>query len=78
MSDFEKINAGVKQSISARRKAATKRIALVVLCVLLAMAFFIGLKAIGFISLTFMVILMAIAVCIGAFKTGWICRDIKF
>ena len=78
MSDYEKINAGVKQSISARRKAAIKRIALVVLGVLLAMAFFVGLKAIGFISLTFMVILMAIAVCIGAFKTGWVCRDIKF
>lgn len=78
MSDYEKINAGVKLSISARRKAAVKRIILVVLGVLLAMAFFVGLKAIGFISLTFMVILMSIAVCIGAFKAGWIFRDIKF
>ena len=78
MSDYEKINAGVKLAMSARRKAAVKKIILVLVKILAAMGFFIGLKAIGFISLTFMVILMAITVCIGAFNTGWICRDIKF
>lgn len=78
MSEFDKINAGAKLQMAARRKAAVKGIILVVLGVLVAMAVFIGLKAIGFISLDFMVILMAIAVCTGAFKIGYIWHEIKF
>lgn len=78
MSDYEKINANVKVQMSARRKEAIKRIVLVLLCVLLAIAAWIGLEAIGFISTMFLVILVAITVCIGAFKTGYIWRDIKF
>ena len=78
MSEYEKINAGVKLSMAARRKESIKRIILVLVGVIVALAAFIGLKAIGFISFDFMVILMAIAVCAGAFKTGYIWHDIKF
>lgn len=78
MSDYDKINFKVKTQMCVRRNEAVKRIAIVLVKLLLLMAAFLGLEAIGFISLTFMVILMAITVCYGAFKTGWICRDIKF
>lgn len=78
MSDYEKINARVKEQIFSRRRCAIVRIIIVLGWVLVALGAFIGLKAIGFISLTFMAILMAITVCVGAFKTGYICRDIKF
>ena len=78
MSDFEKINSNVKVQMSARRKDATKRIVVVLLKLLLALGAIVGLNAIGFISNMFMVILVAVAVCVGAFKTGYIWRDIKF
>lgn len=78
MSEYEKINVRVKEQISARRRFAIIRIVLVLATVLACMGAFIGLNAIGFISDTFMVILISIAICIGAFKSGYICRDIKF
>lgn len=78
MSEYEKINAGVKLSVTARRKEAVKGIILTLFWVVVALAAFIGLKAIGFISFEFMVVLMLIAVCAGAFKTGYIWHDIKF
>ncbi len=78
MSDYEKINAKVKTNVIDIRHEAIKRIIVELLKVLLAMGAFIGLKAIGFISGTFMVILIAVAVCVGAFKTGYISRDIKY
>lgn len=78
MSEFEKLNAGVKVQVAARRKAAVKRIIITLFWVVVALAVFIGLKAIGFISFEFMVILMLSAVCVGAFKTGYIWHDIKF
>lgn len=78
MSELDKLNAGVKLSMAARRKAAAARIAITVLWVLAALGVFIGLQAIHFISLLFMVILMAIAVCVGTFKVGYIWHDIKF
>lgn len=78
MSEFEKLNAGVKVQVAARRKEAVKIIIITLFLVVVALAVFIGLKAIGFISFEFMVILMLIAVCVGAFKTGYIWHDIKF
>lgn len=78
MSEFEKINASAKTQMTARRHEAIKRIVVVLLKVLLALGVVIGLKAIGFISGTFMVILTAVAVCVGAFKLGYISRDIKY
>lgn len=78
MSDYEKINANVKTNVSDRRNKAIKRIVTVLLKVLLTMGAIVGLKAIGFISGTFMVILMAVAICGGTFKIGYISRDIQF
>lgn len=78
MSDYEKINVSVKSNVVDRRNEAIKQIIAVLLKVLLALGVFIGLKAIGFISGTFMFILMAVAVCVGTFKAGYISRDIKY
>lgn len=78
MSDYEKINVSVKSNVVDRRNEAIKQIIAVLAKVLLALSVFIGLKAIGFISGAFMVILMAVAVCVGTFKTGYISRDIKY
>ncbi len=78
MSDYEKINANVKAQMSARRNEAIKRIILVMVTLIVTLGAFIGLKAIGFISSTFMVILSSLAICTAAFKAGWISRDIKF
>ena len=78
MSDYEKINAHVKEPMCARRHEAIRRIVVVVLKLLVALGAFFGLKAIGFISETFAVILTAVAVCVATFQTGYIWRDIKF
>ena len=78
MSDYETINAAVKANVTDRRNEAIKQIIVVLLKVLLTLGAVVGLKAIGFISGTFMVILMAVAVCVGTFKTGYISRDIKY
>ena len=78
MSDYERINATVKTNVVDRRHEAIKRIVVVFLKLLVALGAVVGLKAIGFISGTFAVILTAVAVCVGTFKTGYIWRDIKF
>lgn len=78
MSEFEKINVSAKVQMAAMRKEAIKRVILELAKVLLAIGVFVGLEAIGFISTMFLVILAAITICVGAFKTGYICRDIKF
>lgn len=78
MSDYEKINASVKTNVIDRRNEAIKQIVSVFAKVLLALGAIIFLKAIGFISYTFAVILVAVAVTIGTFKAGYISRDIKY
>jgi uncharacterized membrane protein len=78
MSDYERINANVKTNVTDRRHEAIKRIVAELLKLLFALCAVAGLKAIGFISGTFAVILVAVAVCVGAFKTGYISRDIKY
>ena len=78
MSDYERINAAVKTNVANKRHEAIKRIVKVLLKLLLAVCVIAGLKAITFISGTFAVILTAVAVCVGTFKTGYIWRDIKF
>ena len=77
MSEYEKINFKVKAQVSARRKDAIKKIVLVFGLVLASLGAIVGLEVIGFISITFAIILAAIAVIGGAFKTGYIWRDIK-
>lgn len=78
MSEYEKINVSAKVQMSARRKDAIKKVFLVAGLALVALAAVVGLEAIGFISMTFAIILAAIAVCAGVFKAGWLWRDIKF
>lgn len=78
MSEYEKINFKVKAQVSARRREAIKKIILVCGLVLVALVAITGLEAIGFISITFAIILAAITVWAGAFKIGYIWRDIKF
>lgn len=78
MSEYEKINANVKAQMAVRRTEAIKKIIMVAVALIVALGAFIGLKAIGFISGTFLVILASITVCIAAFKTGYIWHDIKF
>ena len=78
MCEFEKFNVSAKTQMSVRRKEAIKRVIVELAKVLLTIGAFVGLEAIGFISTMFLVILTAITICVGAFKTGYICRDIKF
>ena len=78
MSDYEKINANVKSNIADKRHQAIKQIIAVLFKVLLTFGAVIGLKAIGFISESFMVILMGVAIVVGAYKVGSISCEIKF
>ena len=78
MSDYEKINVRVKKNTVDMRIWAFKKIIAVLIKVLLALGVFIGLNAISFISVTFMVILMAAAIVYGAYKVGSISNEIKF
>ena len=78
MSDYEKINTNVKVQVTARRNESIKRICLIMVSLLVAMAVITGLEAIGFISWLFAVILTAISVCITSFKIGYAWHDIKF
>lgn len=78
MSDYESINAKVMKNIAGRRVWAVRKIVSVLVKVLLTITVLLLLEAIGFISQMFMAILAVIVICAGAFKTGWICRDIKF
>lgn len=78
MSDYERINANVQANVACRRNKAIKRIIVALAKVLVFLAAVIGLKAIGFISESFMVILMCVAIVVGAFKVGSISCEIKF
>lgn len=74
MSEKE-LNARSNANRVARKKAAVKATVIVCLKLLMALGIFVGLKAIGFISMTFMVILALVAVCYGSFNLGRIWRD---
>ena len=70
MSEFEMLNQKTEAKKAAMRKETVKaivRLSFIVLAVVLA---FYGLLLIGFISDLFMVILISIAVCTGAFHAG--------
>ena len=77
MSDYERINATVQANVSNRRNNAYKLMAKALFKALVALCLIIGLKAVGFISVTFMVILEAVTVCKCTFNIGVISRDIK-
>lgn len=70
MSEFEMLNQKTKAWKAAMRKETVKAIVRLFFIVLAVALAFIGLYLIGFISLLFMVILISIAVCTGAFHAG--------
>ena len=77
MSEYESLNAKVKTNMASRRQAIIKDTNILLVKVLLAIAIFVGLKAITFISAVFMVILISATICIGAFNAGCIWSGYK-
>lgn len=75
MSDFEQ---KVTRNVADKRLRGVLRILLQMLYAALAMAAFIGLERIGFISWEFLWILMGSAAMWAAFQAGRISTDIKF
>lgn len=78
MSDYEKINANVKANVNAHRNEAIKKLVILLVNALMAIAIVTGLEAIGFINDAFWLILIAVTICATAFKAGGIWNDIKF
>lgn len=77
MSDFERINQKIAVQKAAMRQETIKRLAKLLAIVLVVVLVFVGLEYIGFISDLFMVILIAITVCAGAFNAGRIWNGFK-
>lgn len=77
MSDFEKINQKIAAQKAVMRKETIKGLAKLLAIVLVVVLAFVGLEYIGFISDLFMVILIAITVCAGAFNAGRIWTGFK-
>ena len=78
MSDYEAMMARNARQMAARRKDALRRLTFTLAVALAVVLAFVGLEWIGFISKTVLVILAAITVCCGAFKAGYIWRDVKW
>ena len=78
MSDYEAMMIRNAKQRAIRRKDALRRLALTMAVVLAVILAFVGLEWIGFISRAFMVILLAITMCFGAFKAGNIWRDVRW
>lgn len=70
MSDYEKLNQRAAAQKAVRRKAALKKLCLLLMIVSAVLLVFWGLEYIGFISDLFFVILVLIAVCVGFFYAG--------
>lgn len=75
MSDYEMNNQKIAVKKAAMRKETIKSLVTLLAIVLVVVLAFVGLEYIGFISELFMVILIAITVCTGAFNAGriWSC-----
>ena len=78
MSDYEAMMIRNAKQRAIRRKSALKRLALTLTVVLVVILSIVGLERIGFISSVFMVILLAVTMCVGAFKSGNIWRDVRW
>lgn len=78
MSDYEAMMIRNAQQKALRRKDAVKRLTVTLAIVLSVLIAIVGLDHIGFISDLFMVILAAITICAGAFKSGYIWRDVRW
>ena len=78
MSEYEFMNQRARQQQAERRRYAIKRLAVILARALAVMLVLVGLEYIGFISKTFLVILVAITIGAGCFRTGYIWRDIRW
>ena len=78
MSDYEAMMIRNAKQRALRRKDALKRLVIQLAFVAAALVAIIGLNHIGFISDLFMAILTVIAICVGAFKAGYIFRDVRW
>lgn len=77
MSDYEMLNQRVAAKKAARRKDALRRLAYMLTIILAAVVLLWVLAYIGFISKLFLVILISITVCTGAFNAGRIWNGFK-
>ena len=78
MSDYEAMMIRNAQKKVERRKDALRRLVCTLAVILAVILAFVGLEWIGFISRVFMVILLAATICVGAFKAGYIWRDVRY
>lgn len=78
MSEYEAMMVRKAEQRAIRRRAALKRLALTLAAVLAVILALVGLEWIGFISRVFMVILLAVTMCVGSFKAGNIWRDVRW
>ena len=78
MSDYEKINARVESNKAGQKKWLVGRIACIVATALAVGAGLWGLKAIGFISELFFLILLSGNALVGAFKIGSAWAEVRF
>lgn len=76
--NYEMVNQKIAAQKAVWRKDALRRLAFTLAIVLAVALAFFCLEYVGFISEAFLVILIAITICVGSFKAGYICRDIKF
>lgn len=77
MSDFDVLNQRIAAENAARRKDALRRLAYMLTIILAAVILLWVLAYIGFISKLFLVILISITVCTGAFNAGRIWNGFK-
>ena len=78
MSDYEAMMIRKAEQRAIRRRDALKRLALTLTVVLAVILALVGLERICFISRVFMVILLAVTMCVGSFKAGNIWRDLRW
>ena len=78
MGKYQKLKGAKKEAVDAKHDAAVTEICKVWLVMVAIWSACVGLWLIGYINLSFLNILCAIAACRGLFKTGYFWRDIKF
>ena len=78
MSSLGALNIRITTQRAERRKRAFQQLAFTLAVVLALLLTFLGLEYIGFISELFQLILISLTICAGAFKAGYIWRDVKW
>lgn len=78
MSSLDALNIRITTQRAERRKRAFQQLAFTLAVVLALLLTFLGLEYIGFISELFQLILISFTICAGAFKSGYIWRDVKW